>query len=359
MQQFFYTPFANAGDKTAIPVPSQISGDVSFSDGYTADYAQDPGVDPLTAKDIERQKFNQLMFAVTTALKELQSHAIPDFITSSLNGGSPWSYSKDDLVRWNNGVETLAYISLVNSNTSDPSDTTKWRRFSASSFPTGSLLAYDGSTLPADNTWIWADGKTVGNASSNATNRANADTYDLFVLTWNSYSNTLRPIINSNGTAGTRGASADADWNANKAITIRDMRGNVAVGRDDMGGTAANRITTGGCGISGVTLGASGGEQTHALTSNENASHTHGPGSLSASSAGAHTHTMATNTGAGSGSPPALPIVGVSTGSSTTPSTNSAGAHTHTITGSTDNSGTGQAHNNVQPSGIVNYLLKL
>lgn len=358
MEQFFYTPFAASGTKTAVPVPSQISGEVSYTDGFTVDYAQDPAVDPLTAKDIERAKYNQIMYAVTLALKELQSHAIPDFITSALNGGSAWSYSKDDLVRWNNGVETLAYISLVNSNTSDPSDTTKWRRFSASSFPVGSLLAYDGATLPSDGGWIWADGKTIGNASSNATSRANADTYDLFALTWAGYSNTLRPIYNSDGSPGTRGASAAADYAANKAITVRDMRGNVAVGRDDMGGTAANRITSGGSGISGVTLGASGGTQTHVLVSNELATHSHGSGSLTAASAGSHTHGVPTNWNDSleSGS-----YISVLKGLTPTANTNttSAGSHTHTVSGTTNNTGADQAHQNTQPSTVTNYLLKL
>lgn len=327
MDQFFYVPFAASGTKTAVPVPSQISGEVSFTDGFTVDYAQDPAANPLTAKDIERAKYNQIMYAVTNALKELQSHAIPDFITTALNGGAAWSYSKDDLVRWNNGVETLAYISLVNSNTSDPSDTTKWRRFSASSFPVGSLLAYDGATLPTDGGWIWADGKTIGNASSNATGRANADTFDLFALTWAGYSNALRPIYTSAGVLSTRGASAAADYAANKAITVRDMRGNVAVGRDDMGGTAANRITTGGCGISGVTLGASGGEQTHALDGNENGPHTHN--------------------------------FGLYNDSSLSGGQVKEGAGVSDVTKTTSSSGLGTPHQNTQPSTIVNYILKL
>lgn len=344
MDKFFYTPFATSGDKTVVPVPAQITGDVSYAAGYTTDYQQDPAIDPLTAKDVERQKFNQLMFDMSNALKELQAHAIPDFITSAMNGGSPWSYSNEDLVRWNDGVETLTYISLVDSNTTDPSNTTNWRRFNASNFPSGSLLAYDGSTLP--DSWIWADGKTIGNASSNATNRANADTLELFTLIWNSYSNTLRPIYNSNGTAGTRGVSAAADYAANKAITVRDMRGIVAVGRDDMGGTAANRITTGGCGISGVTLGATGGEETHTLVTTEIPVHNHRNGVSDdnyASGGNANVYGETTTDMPGLAQGRNL----ISNGT------------TNAVQGFTSNTGSGTAHNNVQPSSVVNYLIKL
>ncbi len=346
MDKFFYTPFANSGDKTTVPFPAEITGEVSYTTGYTVDYQQDPAIDPLTAKDVERRKMNQIIFDMTNALKELQAHAVPDFITPALNNGSPWSYAKEDLVRWNNGIENLTYISLVDSNTSEPSDITRWRKFNASSFPVGSLIAYDGSTLP--NSWIWADGKTVGNALSNATNRANEDTLELFTLIWNSYPNSVRPIFNSNGTAGTRGASAAADWAANKAITVRDMRGIVPVGKDDMGGTAANRITVGGCGISGVTLGASGGAQSVVLAESNIPSHQH------------YIFRQVTTTGAPEITTNQYPATWGSAplgfGSAGYIMT---GVADSSNTGLTSSYGSGQAHNNVQPSSIVNYLIKL
>src|SRR5262249_3703060 len=49
-------------------------------------------------------------------------------------------------------------------------------------------------------------------------------------------------------------------------FNIPDLRGYMLAGKDDMGGSAANRITNGGSGIIGTTLGATGGLETHTLT---------------------------------------------------------------------------------------------
>jgi microcystin-dependent protein len=48
-------------------------------------------------------------------------------------------------------------------------------------------------------------------------------------------------------------------------FNVPDLRGRAIAGKDDMGGTAANRLTAAG-GVTGATLGAVGGGQTHALT---------------------------------------------------------------------------------------------
>lgn len=332
MDKFFSVPFARDGNKTDVPNGTTLDGSVSFTQGYPIGYQQDPDIDPLTAKDIERNKFNGLLFSMTKALQELQAHAIPDFITSAMNDGTPWSYSKQDLVRWNNGVETLTYESLVNSNTSTPSDITKWKLFGRSQFETGFYQSYAGTTLPTG--WIFSSGGTIGNASSNATNRANADTSDLFSLLWTGYSNAILPIFNSDGSPSTRGASAAADFAANKAISVPDWRGRFGFGRDDMGGTQANRITVGGCGISGVTLGAVGGSETVSLTGSQNGAHTHVTDG----------YTLA-NTGAGY----QLDRFGAA---------NETGTGSN-FTLSSQSSGTGAPHNNVPPAICMNVLLKL
>lgn len=113
------------------------------------------------------------------------------------------------------------------------------------------------------------DGRTIGSATSGATSRANADCYDLYIGLWTSMSNTEAPVT------GGRGASAIADWNANKPIAIPDHRGRVAAGKDNMGGSAANRLTTAASGVNGAALGAAGGSQSHVLTSAQMPSHTH------------------------------------------------------------------------------------
>lgn len=125
--------------------------------------------------------------------------------------------------------------------------------------PVGTSLEWNFATAPAG--YLFEDGKTIGNATSGATSRANADTLTLYTGLWNSWSNTELPIQDSSGSPTTRGADATADFNAGKRLPLPDSRGRNTIGKDDMGGTAANRITSGVSGIAGATLGAAGGDQ--------------------------------------------------------------------------------------------------
>lgn len=72
----FDPPFAESGNKSAIPNTTQPSGDVSYPEGWGPDYERDQATDPL-AKDVERQKENQFKFDVTEFLKEVQQNGIP------------------------------------------------------------------------------------------------------------------------------------------------------------------------------------------------------------------------------------------------------------------------------------------
>lgn len=89
---YFDTVFASSGDKATVPDSVDPSGFVSYSQGYPTGYATTPG-DPGSLA-IERQKFNQLMFDVTSALQQYQQFGTPPFITSTMNGGSPFSYDE-------------------------------------------------------------------------------------------------------------------------------------------------------------------------------------------------------------------------------------------------------------------------
>ena len=62
--------------------------------------------------------------------------------------------------------------------------------------------------------WVKANGQTIGSASSGATQRANADTQNLFVYLWSNFSNAKCPV------SGGRGATALADFQANKTIRL-------------------------------------------------------------------------------------------------------------------------------------------
>lgn len=85
--------------------------------------------------------------------------------------------------------------------------------------------------------WVRLNGRTIGNASSGATERANADTQSLFERNWAKYSDSICAV------SGGRGASAAADFAAGKTIALLNMRFLIPVGLDTMGNTAASRAT--------------------------------------------------------------------------------------------------------------------
>ena len=71
----------------------------------------------------------------------------------------------------------------------------------------------------ADAGWVVMNDGTIGSASSGATTRANADTQALFELLWNNTTNANCAV------SGGRGASAAADFSANKTIALPKMLG--------------------------------------------------------------------------------------------------------------------------------------
>jgi microcystin-dependent protein len=113
-------------------------------------------------------------------------------------------------------------------------------------------------------------------------------------------------------------------------FNLPDLRGRVVAGQDDMGGSSANRLTNQSGGLDGDTLGATGGAETHTLTSTESAAHQH------AGSANFATVGVAGATFGGSG------VADKALGDTL-------------LTGS---SGGGGAHNNVQPTIVLNYVIK-
>lgn len=175
----------------------------------------------------------------------------------------------------------------------------------------GSLHWFPMASAPTG--YLKANGNTIGSASSGATARANADTSALFTVLWDNLTNAVLPIQDSSGAASTRGASAAADFAANKRLPLPDMRGEWLRSYSD--GRASVDVAR--------VLGSSQAEMI--------GPHGH---TASASTDGAHTHGV--QGGGGSGSS-AVYRDGSDTGYNGTTSSN--GAHTHTITVAT-NTGT-------------------
>lgn len=135
-------------------------------------------------------------------------------------------------------------------------------------FQTGDTMFQEVSGSRAG--WVRDNGRTIGSATSGASERANSDCQALFEWLWNNFSDSICPVPSG------RGASSTADWGANKQITLIDKRGVSAIGLDDMGNSAAGKFT----GVSfesgnETTAGSIAGENTHTLTSAELAAHTH------------------------------------------------------------------------------------
>lgn len=208
--------------------------------------------------------------------------------------------------------------------------------------PTGTVLSYAGATAPSG--YLLCDGSAVSQTTYAA----------LFAVIGLTYGN-----------------PGGGNFN------LPDLRGRVPIGKDDMGGSAANRVTSGGAaGIDGTVLGDSGGVEEHALVEAELAAHTHGATGLSTGNdTPNHYHqSLYDDSASGASSPPTATdsayrrkdwasdfsydlnsdgaIANVSRTSN--PNTN----HTHPISGNTASVGSDNAHTNMQPGLILNYIIK-
>lgn len=217
-------------------------------------------------------------------------------------------------------------------------------------FQTGDCLWLD---VTGDRTgWVRDNGRTIGSATSGATERANSDTSALWIWLYGKYPNSVCPV------SGGRTGNAANDYAANKTITLPDKRGYVAGGLDDMGNTAASRYSNVPV-VSGdtITAGSVLGEATHALIAAENGPHSHG-GNTGAGTP--HKHGIhidsGTNAVAGTGIIPlsnfntALEGKALSIGS-----TDNESIHTHPIA----SDGSGTAHNTVQKTVLGTFYRKL
>jgi microcystin-dependent protein len=129
-------------------------------------------------------------------------------------------------------------------------------------------------------------------------------------------------------------------------FNLPDLRGRVVAGQDDMGGSSANRLTdavTGG--LNGDTLGDTGGTESHTLTSAQSGlvGHTHG---VSAS--------LEATTGGGSSSTGVDTAEGAFQGNNAADNTSMINVSISAVA-SADAS---EAHNIVQPTIILNYIIK-
>lgn len=160
---YFDTPFAVDGDLTPVPDAVQPSGSISYTQGWGPYYAQDPTINPATALFIDRAQTNQIFNDVTSALQQMQQFSAPPFITTAMNGGTPFSYTAGARVVQAGAI----YQSNVNSNTDTP-PSSKWTLQPGSS----GVLFTGGTSGGSANT------QTVTSAQGGFTNTAGN------IITW-------------------------------------------------------------------------------------------------------------------------------------------------------------------------------
>lgn len=237
---------AVSGTIRTVPVTTTgQAGSASFTGGFPPEtqLPEGAGGTPPFGQD-----FNGLFNTVTAWLQWIQGGgAVPpyDGTFSAAVGG----YFNGALIA--SAVTTGQYwVSTADNNTSNP-DTggANWSGFSilggvASTGqimvrPTNETSSANPPTNPGTASsnvigWVRANGNTIGNSSSSATELASTSlAANLFSWLWTNFSNSQCPV--SSG----RGVSAAADFAANKTIKLLDLRGFAGVfGLDTMGGTA-------------------------------------------------------------------------------------------------------------------------
>lgn len=203
-----------------------------------------------------------------------------------------------------------ANYNLIKPNVNDPADQDLWggymnenmdtidTQLNANSMllPVGTVLDYAGASAPTG--FVFAYGQALDRVLEAA----------LFAI------------------IGTTYGSGDGSTTFN----VPDLRGRNVAGKDDMGGVSADRLTGQTGGVDGDVLGDSGGTETHQLTEAELA---------------AHVHDIVGTEGGGA-------LEGLNTSAIISSSRTTAGGKP------TQSTGGDTAHNNVQPTFILNKIIK-
>lgn len=371
----------------SIPVGSQIgiqNGAASLNDGFppltfvpaagggTPPFGQDfNGILKQTTQGIQWQQAGGPIFynsAFATAIGGYPNGAI---LSSSVTPGTRW-------------------MSTTDGNATDPDAGGAGWVQDPGQIPIGTPVQSLSSVVPAG--YAPANGLTIGNASSNASSRANPDTKYLFFFLWANCPQCA--IFTSTGAGSTRGVSAAADFAANKALATLQMQGLGIFGVDTMGGATTTFLNGVNILFGSTTVPSSAvGENLHALTTAENATHSHAntladpghihantltdPGHTHANTLTDPTHTHGTNansqnlisTANGSGNAmvgevqavinPAATGITINNASHTAGVTITNASQTTGTTITNVNSGSGTAHNNVPRNVLVYWNMKL
>ncbi|MEM0337971.1 MAG: hypothetical protein QW683_08660 [Candidatus Caldarchaeum sp.] len=207
------------------------------------------------------------------------------------------------------------------------------------------------------------DPLTIGNEASGA-DLSEAWMDRLFSLVWRQYPSNA--LLDSSGNPVSRGASATADWNANRRLTLPHLLGQVLAGRSltygvgESTGTAEYALTVGNLPSHSHTL-STAGDHTH--TESTDGSHTHAVSITSGNNSVGHTHTFSATTGgqsvnhthvmgggffAGADPPGSGPFTITTTAGSAhrlaNPTLTESTVHTHSVSGTTSGVSANHTH---------------
>lgn len=189
--------------------------------------------------------------------------------------------------------------------------------------PAGVMAPFAGPLANAPSGWLPCDGRSLATASY-------PDLFSALGYAW-----------------GGSGSS----------FNLPDLRFRVPVGADDMGTAAGAAGRDTGATISSGdadTVGSAGGEAAHTLTTAELASHSHGAGTYAGP---AHTHGLpVADNNDTSGT--ATTAMGSVDAADRTLSNATASGGGGSVTGTSASAGSGDAHNTMQPFGIVLWVIK-
>ena len=314
--------FANGGGNSAIVTSLSASllaanldaadGNFKFSVSGTeilriSNSSSDAVIRPMVdAKDIIFQQFDE------TEVARIEDNGTFNVVTGKLAiNATAVTSTAEELNLLDGDTSVGSSITVADSDGVVVNDGGTMKSVPASDFrtyimPAGSVIPYAGTSAPTG--FLFCDGSSVSRS-----------TYaDLFAVIGTEY-----------------GTPDDGS-----TFKLPDLRGRVVAGKDDMGGSSANRLTDQSGGLNGDTLGDTGGSETHTLTTAQLASHTH-----SFSDTDSITAMTFLNDG-----------LGVNRGGSGQSSSSS--SISVSISGTTGSKGSGSAHNNVQPTIILNYIIR-
>lgn len=286
-------------------------------------------------------------------------------IVADANGRFPRVYLQDGLYR--ELITTSADVTVWDDDNIDATPTVIPDSVAAPDaaelIKTGDIIIRTvGGTLSG---YVRCNGRTIGNGSSGASERANADTSALFAYLWNGHADAILAV--SSG----RGSTAAADFAANKTIALPDFRLAGPFGVSDMGNTALSTPATLAFTTGSATAGASkAGANDHTIASTEVPNHTH-TGTVAVTDPG-HGHSFRLSEAAGTGADATGGLmtnndgtVNTKTAFTGTPSNTAGeqiGGATTGITATTTiaaTTGGGGAHTNVQSSVLGTFYIKL